>query len=54
MLWNICQSLVEPVGTLKIQNDESKDLKDATKLTSALNKTVWIVDGKKLLVGDSK
>jgi hypothetical protein len=57
MLWNICQSLVEPVGTLKIQTDESKDSKDPTKAlssTSALNKTVWIADGKKLLVGDSK
>lgn len=56
MLWNICQSVLEPVGTLKVTASEKH-----TELTSpanaigcALNKSVWLDDGRKLLVGDSR
>jgi dynein intermediate chain, cytosolic len=66
MLWNLCQSIVEPVGTLRLhQDDKDKDTKSLSTSTtnasvtsaatiSALNKTVWISDGKKLLIGDSR
>lgn len=57
MLWNLCQSIIEPVGTLRLHQDE-KEVKSPSMITattlSALNKTVWIPDGKKLLIGDSR
>lgn len=57
MLWNLCQSVVEPVGTIKLQDDKDHKLASTTPTTaslSALNKTVWIGDGRKLLIGDSR
>jgi WD40 repeat protein len=56
MLWNICQSVLEPVGTLKItSSDKHTELASASHATGcALNKSVWLDDGRKLLVGDSK
>lgn len=58
MLWNLCQSVVEPVGILRLHQDDKEIKASTSTLTtaslSALNKTVWITDGKKLLIGDSR
>jgi dynein intermediate chain, cytosolic len=60
MLWNLCQSIVEPVATLQLHQEEREGGKvSATPAVtavsmSALNKTVWTADGKKLLIGDSR
>lgn len=64
MLWNICQSVVEPVGTLKLNaggGDKHADGSgalatrgDAGTMNCALNKSVWLDDGRKMIVGDSR
>ena len=54
MLWNICQSVVEPVGTLKVNTGEKHADATNTSTGCALNKSIWMEDGRKLLVGDSR
>jgi hypothetical protein len=56
MLWNICQSVVEPVGIARIQSDADVEASGSvgSSGSSALNKTVWLDDGRKVLVGDSR
>jgi hypothetical protein len=61
MLWNICQSVVEPVGVSHIQAQEATSTSDTSGSgsgsgsgSSALSKTVWLEDGRKVLVGDSR
>jgi hypothetical protein len=53
LLWNICQSVVEPVAMTRMQLQEDKDSGAPTN-KGALNKTTWTMDGRKLLVGDSR
>jgi hypothetical protein len=47
MLWNVCQSVVEPVGATHLTSATNGG-------KSALNKTAWLEDGRKVLVGDSR
>ena len=54
MVWNICQSVVEPVGAANIETKQDSDDKSGVAGINALNKTVWLDDGRKLLVGDSR
>mmetsp|Transcript_13315 Transcript_13315/g.21810 ORF Transcript_13315/g.21810 Transcript_13315/m.21810 type:complete len:730 (+) Transcript_13315:72-2261(+) len=51
MLWNMCQSVVEPVGQTQLQGQTPTTRSDSGG--NALNKAVWLEDGRKVLVGDS-
>lgn len=52
MLWNMCQSVVEPVGQTQLQGETPTTRSESGG--KALNKTVWLEDGRKVLVGDSR
>lgn len=52
MLWNICQSVVEPVGQTQLQGQTPTTRNESCG--NALNKIAWLEDGRKVLVGDSR
>eukprot|EP00602_Paraphysomonas_sp_CaronLab_P005242 CAMPEP_0185037642 /NCGR_PEP_ID=MMETSP1103-20130426/32359_1 /TAXON_ID=36769 /ORGANISM="Paraphysomonas bandaiensis, Strain Caron Lab Isolate" /LENGTH=703 /DNA_ID=CAMNT_0027575719 /DNA_START=47 /DNA_END=2155 /DNA_ORIENTATION=- len=67
LLWNVCQSISEPVGSLRVQMEDKTEgtanpsspsrgghPSGSTSTPCPLNKTAWLDDGRKLLVGDSR
>ena len=51
IIWNLCHSVVEPVGEFNVQHDQSPESKPKS---NTLSKAVWLDDGRKLLVGEAR